>query len=217
MGGLFSLLTVNLYNGRTNSADLDALIDRLQPDVVAAQELAHDAATVLSDRYRFGAIQPATDHSGMALAAVRPMKVEALPLPHRSGLIGDFDGTEILAVHLANPMAVPFVFEERKAQVAAVMEMLAKPARRILVGDLNATPIWPAYRRLTRVLTDGIAELASSRTVRPRPTWGYRPWLPAFLRIDHVLVSGMVVTEASVHRMKGGDHRALFARLEVAE
>jgi endonuclease/exonuclease/phosphatase family metal-dependent hydrolase len=185
--------------------------------LVAAQELAANAATVLCDRYRFGLIRPATDHSGMALAAVRPIEVKTLPLPHRTGLIAKFEGIEILSVHLANPLAVPVVFKERKAQVAALMEVLATPARRILVGDLNATPAWPAFRRLTEVLTDGIGELASSKRKRPTPTWGYRPWLPAFLRIDHVLVSGLVVTEASVHRLKGADHRALFVRLELAE
>jgi endonuclease/exonuclease/phosphatase family metal-dependent hydrolase len=57
-------------------------------------------------------------------------------------------------------------------------------------NDLNATPAWPAYRRLAERLRDAAREHAAALGARPERTWG--PWhgAPRLLRIDHVFASG---------------------------
>jgi endonuclease/exonuclease/phosphatase family metal-dependent hydrolase len=76
---------------------------------------------------------------------------------------------------------------------------------------MNATPVWPAYRRLTSMLTDGIAEAGASRR-----TWGPFWWSPRMLRIDHVLVSsGVRVLDAHVRTVRGSDHSAVVVDIAV--
>jgi endonuclease/exonuclease/phosphatase (EEP) superfamily protein YafD len=83
------------------------------------------------------------------------------------------------------------------------------------VGDLNATPNWPAYRRL-RGRFDDAAEQAARRVGRaPGRTWGPWPGSPRLLRIDHVLVQGLVGTGSRVLPLRGSDHSALVAELDL--
>ncbi|MFP3913319.1 MAG: endonuclease/exonuclease/phosphatase family protein [Actinomycetota bacterium] len=206
---MFRVLTANLYNGGASASALDHLLEELRPDVVAAQELAPDAGEVLGARFPHGMVAPALDHTGMALAGSVPLEVRRQPLPHRDALVAEGPVT-IWCVHLANPVDAPPPILRRPRQVAALEALLAGSREpTLLVGDLNSTPLWPAYRRLRRHLDDGVAEWAE-RTGRPaRATWGYRPWLPAMLRIDHALVRHLKVHEAFTVRVPGADHRAL--------
>jgi endonuclease/exonuclease/phosphatase family metal-dependent hydrolase len=213
-----SLLTINLYNGRADAAELADLLDQLRPDVVAAQELAPDAALVLADRFHHGFLRPATDYTGMGLVAARPLvEMTAVPIPGHRGVAGRLGDLLVITIHLANPVMFPPTLALRRRQVEALSSWLSHtphPGQRVLMGDFNATPLWPAYRRLTRLMPDGVAAWAKEQGKRPSRTWGYHPRLPAMLRIDHVLVEGMKVTDSSVHRLRGGDHRALWVRLE---
>jgi endonuclease/exonuclease/phosphatase family metal-dependent hydrolase len=209
------LLTANLYNGRADCRSLAELIDRVRPDVVATQEMAPDASEVIAARLTHGRLDPAVDHSGLGLASRRPMDVTRQPLPHRDAMVGRLDDLTIWSVHLANPVGFPPPLGARRAQIEALAGHLAGADRKVVVGDFNATPIWPAYRRLTRdTLVDGLAEWSRRMGTRPARTWGYRPWLPAVLRIDHVLVAGVEVTNALVEQVAGSDHRAVIVDLE---
>lgn len=217
MDGRLRILSVNLLNGRASPASLRAVLDRTRPDVVAAQELAPNTATVLAERYGFGDVDPRRDYHGRALVASAPMDVAELPLPYRSGLRGRLDlgggDLSVVAVHLANPVLPRLRLLERRAQVRALMDELDGAGPLVLVGDLNSTPLWPAYRRLTTRLADGVAAWARATGRRAPATWGFRPSGTATLRIDHVLVRGIEVVDVAVHRVVGTDHRALVADL----
>jgi len=83
------------------------------------------------------------------------------------------------------------------------------PAQRVLVGDFNATPVWPVYRRIASVLSDAALMVARRRGERPRNTWG--PWAgsPRLLRIDHAMVEGVGVEDLQVVHVPGSDHSAV--------
>lgn len=207
---MLRVFSANLYNGNADSAALAGILERVDPDVVAAQELDPAAAAVIADRLPHGLVAPALDHSGMALASRIPMSVCRRSLPHRDALVAETDSLTIWCVHLANPVDTPPPVRIRRAQVQAIEEeLIGSQGPTLLVGDLNATPIWPAYRRLTRHLDDGVAEWASRGGSRPHRTWGYRAWVPPFLRIDHALVRDLKVHESFTVRVPGSDHRAL--------
>ncbi len=208
------VMTVNLLNGCADPVSLGRVLDEVSPDVVAAQELGFNAADVLAARFPHGRLEPADDHSGRGLVSVGPIDVSDLPLPYRGGLRGAVDvggsTAELISVHLANPIDPPRGrLRERRGQLAALEAILQVPTPRILVGDLNSTPLWPAYRRLVRHLDDVVAEWAKIHAVRRPRTWGYRPWWPAVLAIDHVLASGFRAVSVAVERIRGTDHRAL--------
>lgn len=206
---MFRVLTANLYNGRADPAGLARVLEELRPDFMAAQELAPDAAEVIADRFPHGMVAPAEDHTGMALVGHDPLPVRRQPLPHRDALVAENEMT-IWCVHLANPVDMPPPWTARRRQVEELVARVEESrGPTLLLGDLNSTPVWPAYRRLTRHLQDGVAEWARAAGRRPARTWGYRPWLPAFLRIDHALMRDLKVDGSFTVRIPGCDHRGL--------
>lgn len=85
----------------------------------------------------------------------------------------------------------------------ALDALAAHPSPRLLVGDLNLV----ASEVLPWSTADGYALLAGPPTHSTRRARVTR-------RIDHVLVQGATVTEASVHRFPVSDHCAVVADLE---
>jgi endonuclease/exonuclease/phosphatase family metal-dependent hydrolase len=213
------LVTVNLYNGRVLPHDLVRFLDEVAAEVVCAQEVGPDAGRILAERFPYGAVESGLRHEGRAMVSTRPISPTPLELPFRGGYramidIGD-EQVDLISVHLGNPAGGIAELMARHRQLDALLPILALPRRRVVAGDLNATPAWPAYRRLRRYLDDGVADLAARRGVRPSRTWSkYARW-PALLRIDHVLTRGVEVTSVRVERIAGLDHRALVVDLVV--
>lgn len=206
---MLRVLTSNLYNGGADPSAYGRLLDHIDPDVVAAQELSADLAEVIGSRYDHGLLAPADDYKGMGLVSRHPIDVERVHLPHRDALVGSNDVT-IWCVHLANPIDRPPPIRQRRAQVGQILDRIISSAgRTLLVGDLNATPIWPAYRRFRAHLDDGVADWARRNGRRPSRTWGLRTWWPPVLRIDHAFVRDLVVLNTFTVRVPGSDHRAL--------
>jgi len=153
--------------------------------------------------------------------------VERLALPERDARVArlaarDWPGLardiEVVNAHLANPViGIPASWRFRRGQVDGLAAYLssAEPRPRALVGDLNATPRWPAYRRLAAELDDA-AQIAAARHGRSAErTWGPYPGSPRLLRIDHVLVDALDVLDFRVVSIEGSDHSAVVADLAV--
>ena len=83
----------------------------------------------------------------------------------------------------------------------------------MVLGDLNAAPGWPSYRRLRRHLDDAAAVIADRNRSRPERTWSLRPGGRPLMRIDHILVNGVAVHDVATVWVKGSDHRALVAEV----
>lgn len=227
--GRFRLVSANLAHGKADAEAFARLVRALEADVVAVQELVAAQADALGRVMPFGRLDPARDYKGMGIALRSPGTVGRIPLPYRAAYaatLGAADGPgggeviEIVNVHIAAPHAPPFgfAFRHRDAQVRALEEYLdAAPAgRRAVVGDLNATPLWPVYRRLAARLTDAAVEAARGNGGHVRATWGPWPGSPRLLRIDHVFVSGLAVRRVRVVPIEGSDHSAVVVDLLVA-
>ena len=85
-----------------------------------------------------------------------------------------------------------------------------------MVGDFNATPIWPVYRAMAAVLEDLALTHARATGRRPRRTWPSWPeplgWF-RFLRIDHCFGHGLEVHHCEVVDLPGSDHKGLLLDL----
>ena len=224
---MLRVLTANLCHGRADASALVELVRSLDVAVVAVQELGSRLAEALAGVLPHGKLEPTPDGMGLGIALRHPGDVERIVLPQRdarvarlspSGWPGLPRTVEIVNAHLANPvLGVPAGWRYRRGQVAGLAAYLAsaEPCPRALVGDFNATPRWPAYRRLAAELDDA-AVLAAARVGRaPAPTWGPYPGAPRLLRIDHVLVDAFDVLELRVLPLPGSDHAAVVADLAV--
>jgi endonuclease/exonuclease/phosphatase family metal-dependent hydrolase len=224
---MLRVLSANLWYGRADVAALLELVRALDVAVVAVQELGPRQADALSAALPHGKLEPTPEGMGLGIALRHPGEVERLALPQRdarvaklspSGWPGLPRSVEIVNAHLANPVVgVPASWRHRRGQVDGLVAYLtsAEGCPRALVGDLNSTPRWPAYRRLVAELDDA-AVLAAARAGRaPEPTWGPTPGAPRMLRIDHVLVDAFDVVDFRVFRLPGSDHSAVVADLAV--
>lgn len=222
------ILTANLLNGRARPDAIAEVVHSHRVDVAAFQELGPAQAAAIAAVLPHGKLEPALDHNGMGIALRRPGEVRRLPLPHRDARVAELaaadwgtrHAVEIVNLHVQAPHSVwPWVARaRRRAQVSGVTRYLTASPRpsRVLVGDLNATAIWPAYRRLADHLPDAAVHHARRRGDRPRRTWGPWPGAPRLLRIDHVLASGLEPLHVETIGIAGSDHHAVLVELRVA-
>ncbi|RMH70016.1 MAG: endonuclease/exonuclease/phosphatase family protein, partial [Actinomyces sp.] len=96
------------------------------------------------------------------------------------------------------------------ADLADVPGRLADPL--VVAGDLNATE---AHRPLARLL-DRFTDTASVTGSGWRGTWPTNRRWPPVLRLDRILVRGLVTLEHEVGPAPGSDHRHVRAVVEVA-
>lgn len=231
MSARFRLVTANLALDRgADPAAFARLVQDLGADVVAVQELGWRQAAALAAVLPFGRLEPTREGGRMGIARRSPGPVSRIPLPPRDAYATELilvarDGreapVEILNVHILAPQMQPpwWALAGRRAQLHGLeAHLAATPDRpRVLVGDLNATPLWPVYRRLTRRLRDAAGEAARGNGGRAARTWGPWPGSPRLLRIDHALVSGLAVHAARVVPVPGSDHSALVVDLSLPE
>ncbi len=141
-------------------------------------------------------------------------------MPFRAGIAARLDPEEwpnltreleVINVHMANPIGLPLPRSAaiRRKQLGALLEYTATPTSRLVVGDFNASPIWPLYRRMAARMDDAVARAARERGERPARTWGPTAQSPRLLRIDHVFTEGLRPTYAAALSLPGSDHRAV--------
>jgi endonuclease/exonuclease/phosphatase (EEP) superfamily protein YafD len=187
----------------------------LGADVVAVQELATTQAEALASAFPFGTLEVQPHRMGIALK--QPGCVRRIDLAGRCAYASDVaaDGSgaritvvnaHIIAPHVGPPWTVAALRRRQTRELDAYLRSTPRPL--VLVGDLNSTPLWPAYRRLASTLTDAALEAARREGRRPGRTWGLR-YGPRLLRIDHALVTGVTVDDVQVLPIAGSDHHAL--------
>ena len=219
------LLTANLWNGAAEPEAVARLLVDEQVDVACLQELAPEQAEAVADVLPFGWLAPARDGDGAGIAARAEIEVEPLPLYRRSLLRAKLAAKHwpglartlrVWNAHLWAPHEIGGL-AIRRQQVRAILAALGaeSPGPLTLAGDFNATPCWPAYRRIAARLCDAEAQVAAREGRRARRTWspwsGPRRW--RLLRIDHVFTRGIEVGALRRLPVPGSDHDALCADL----
>jgi endonuclease/exonuclease/phosphatase family metal-dependent hydrolase len=192
------------------------------------QELGRSQARALRKVLPHGVLEPADDYFGMGIALRQPGQVRRLPLPYRDGRVAEIalngngaDGhVEIINVHVQAPHSLRSwsAYRNRRGQLRGLERHLdARPEqRRVVVGDLNATPKWPWYRRVSERLVDAAVAAAEQNSHRPQATWGPWPGSPRLLRIDHALVHRLAVEDFRIMPIVGSDHSAIVVDLVLA-
>jgi len=223
------ILSANLCGGRADAAAFAELLIRSEVDIAALQELTPATAEAVARVLPHGHLDPAVDSTGMGIAMRRTGDVRSVPLPFCSAQAAVLDPSqwsvldqtvEVMNVHFSNPLRQPpwRTSAQRTQQRRVVEAWLAEPGKpRVVVGDFNASPLWPLYRRLARRGEDVMSTVARRNGSRPEPTWsplwsGRR----RLLRIDHALATHLAALSARVVHVSGSDHSAILFDLDTS-
>jgi endonuclease/exonuclease/phosphatase (EEP) superfamily protein YafD len=223
VGSSIRIFSGNLWFGRADPDGLVELIRRHRIDVFAAQELGFANAEAISSELPFGRLEPCDHFMGMGIALRRPARTERIPLPFRDARRALLDPGEwadleqavcLVNVHFQAPHSLrPFPSALlRHRQVRALERFMYQnpSASRCVMGDYNATPAWPLYRRMRRHLDDAALHFARREGRPVHPTWGPRPDSRRLLRIDHAMVRGLDVEHFEVVAIPGSDHSGIL-------
>lgn len=220
--GRLRILSINLLADRAAPEDLHRVLSEADPDVVCVQELGPMTAAVIANLLPHGRLDPRDDLFGLGIATRHPVRVERLEFEERSGWIARLEPdrwagleqpVDIFDVHLVNPLDRPWG-ATRRARRRQVQKIVAaaheRDVARVVIGDMNATPLWREYKTLTEIGTD-----AALATGTDRRTWSQFLFGPRLLRIDHAFVSGAHPVTTSTVRVRGTDHSALILDIDV--
>jgi endonuclease/exonuclease/phosphatase family metal-dependent hydrolase len=226
--GHLRVLSTNLCKGRADGEALGRQIEALDIDVIAVQELSAAQAGVISELLPHGKLEPTPERDGMGIALRHPGNVEHLPLHARDAQVvqlapGEWphlpEVVELVNVHIQAPHCPPVwgSLALRRNQIRALNSYLrgVPRPRRVVIGDFNSTPIWPAYRALGSHLDDAAKLNAGATRRRTARTWG--PWYgaPRLLRIDHAFIRGLAVERFDVVEVVGSDHSGILTDLRI--
>lgn len=234
------LLWANLQNWTTDSADLDAVLDDAQADIIVLTELsARHVQAVERARQRWPHQTRFPSGSAFDLLLLsrwpaRDMRVhqplgdqfpvfDGLFCPELAGWNGAcFAVVSLHAVRPALPGGAIGIAPTRRdtmldAAAGAARGRIADGHRLVLLGDLNSTP-WSASFR--RVLGEGgLTDSATQPAERPRwplPSW-FSTWPGIGLPIDHALLGpDWRVVERRAGPYFRSDHRPLVIELRPA-
>ena len=217
------ILSANLRQDGADPVALAEMLEALDIDVLCVQELGTRLAEAIARALPEGALGPDLDCQGLGIACRRPAEVQRFSLPGRDGFAARLSPAhwsqlsrpvEILNVHIFAPQTWPYFprVHTRRRQVEELLAFIdgAKPLPRAVVGDFNATPLWPAYRRIAARMRHSVTAHASGAFARHR-TWPYVPALgiAGWIGIDHCFLTGLVARDLRVVPLRGSDHLGL--------
>lgn len=217
-------MTANLLHDRGEPEAFSALLADTDPDVLVTQELSVGCASVIADHFPYHRLNPTSGFTGRGIASRLPASFGDIPMPIRSGTwaIVAVEGRllRLVGMHLANPIQFPWwrSLRARFYQLEALFEWADsgdEDMPLVVAGDMNASPRWPAYRRMSERWTDLVLDFANEEGVTPPRTWAWRPGWTRLLRIDHVFGLGVEVSNASVAPIGGSDHHAVIVDIEL--
>ncbi|CAN5753520.1 hypothetical protein BH23ACT4_BH23ACT4_07090 [soil metagenome] len=216
-------MTGNVLRDAVDTAHLGDLIDRVDPDLVFLQEMTEGTAVVLAERFEHHFLFPSEEFEGRGVASKYESECGSIELPWRPGTWArvTVEGKTLVGagVHMTNPIQFPWwrSIRERREQVEALLRWADRQDADALIvaGDMNASPVWPLYRRLDDRFDDLALTAAGGMGRNPEPTWGWRPGWPRVLRIDHVFGTGVEAVATHVEPIRGSDHHALIVDFTI--
>ena len=204
--------------------DIDAVADvvaTLDADVIVFSEYTrgHQAAleaSALADEYPYRLQRQELNATGIGVWSRFPTaSPEELADSDDSVAVvvrapdGD---VHVVAMHLPTPISDVEAWRNELAAAARIGRDAVEPT--LLIGDLNSSYWHPPFRRLLDVgfVDAHVADGAGFTT-----SWPTDWWLPPFVRLDHALTTGgLVSTDVDDFEIPGSDHRGLVVTVAPA-
>ena len=220
--GQFRLMSLNMFNGEANSADVAD--QAAHSDVVILVETTPDALTALEEygwdeRFRYSLGDPREGFSNTAIYSRFPLSrskslgdtsfqqwVTTVRIPR----VGDI---RLIAVHPCNPYCGGGRWSaEHRVVRRAVIDNLDHPL--VVAGDFNAVDDHGPMQALQRAGLKSATDVAGAGWL---PTYPANRPIPPLLPIDHVLINDdLTATSVTSFAVSGSDHRGLLATVAAA-
>lgn len=224
------VLSSNLRLGRADAQSFVGLA-RESADVVTVAELTSEAldrfnAAGMGSQFPYSVLLPSAGAGGLGLWSRYPLTKMTAPR-HRAVIMPaariKVPGVEldplVASVHIMSPVAGDenTIDDWRRSMAAAKAQLdnfanAAGDAALIIGGDYNSTPDMRQYRDL---LTNGFRDAVEQTGSGYGPTFKADSWLPPVITIDHVLTRNAAAASIRTVKIKGSDHRALLATIQV--
>jgi endonuclease/exonuclease/phosphatase family metal-dependent hydrolase len=237
-GPPYQQLTVMTYNilWRTDGDYQEAidLINEADADIVALQELSHEAApileTALTERYPYMALYPQdSGFEGQGLLSKYPILESDYWKPENAfgnqrAIIQLTERTEISVynVHMTHPATEGSFFnpDPRGEGITDILNTIEEDGayQVILLGDFNMPDLSNDYDEIREAFQDSYREAGSGLGFTFAIRFNGLPsWKQPMLRLDYVFTKGWIYTnEARVWEDAGGsDHHPVWAELDV--
>ncbi|WP_234935488.1 endonuclease/exonuclease/phosphatase family protein [Mycolicibacterium austroafricanum] len=220
------VLSSNLRYGRAEPGEFVKLA-RNSADVVTVSELTAEAVqrfygAGMGDEFPNSMLFPASNAGGNGIWSRYPLTPISPTRFWNTGMVaarvqipGVLIEPAVASVHITSPMGS---FESWRNGVTATTSRLAGLADAvgdgavIAAGDFNSTPDMRQFRDL---IANGYRDAVRSTGVGFMPTFPSDTALPPVIAIDHVLARRANVTSVHSVDVRGSDHRALLATVEV--
>ena len=227
MGFALRILSCNLQRGAASAGPLTQLLETLSVDVVCAQESNRTLGSAMAELLPEGNLHEAWRYRGVGFGARRAVKLSRFAMPRRDGWAVELSPTvwtglseslTIVNVHILGPHLWPYFPNplRRRQQLKALAGFLDDLDGRpfAVLGDFNASPLWPFYRFMKKRYQD--AALSADRDRPAPPTWPHWPRLGirGLIRIDHCFLSRLRARSSKLVELPGSDHFGLLVDLE---
>jgi len=224
------VLSSNLRYGRAEPTEFVALATR-EADVVSVVELTPEAVerfkqAGIDAAFPYSFVRPGPDPGGTGIWSRYPV-TPVTEARHRNATmpavrvaVPGLPAEPVLAaVHVPSPLTGErnTIADWDQAMVASKVQLdnfarQAGPAAVIVGGDYNSTPNMRQFRDL---LTNGYRDAAEETGSGFGPTFKADMALPPMITIDHILTRNAAVSSVRTISVKGSDHRALLATIQL--
>ncbi len=224
------VLASNLRYGRADPAQFVELATR-DADLISAVELTPEAVerfrkAGIETTFPYSFLKPRPGAGGIGIWSrypVAPVTASRHRGVNMPAVRVDIPGLQtkpiVAAVHVYSPVAgdenTIADWNRGMAGAKAQLDDFAReagPAAVIIGGDYNSTPNMRQFRDL---LTNGYRDAVEQTGPGFGPTFKADIALPPVITIDHILTRNAAVSSVRTITIKGSDHRALLARIQL--
>ncbi|MDQ6927077.1 MAG: endonuclease/exonuclease/phosphatase family protein [Actinomycetota bacterium] len=218
------IFSANLKYTNTQMVPMAEEIRRARPDVVLLQELSPAnlealRGTGIVDNFEFTLIQPRLMPTGSAVLSNLPMSdaatwdVDGMINARVTVTVGN-KNIRIYDIHTNAPFGAPGATQWERQLAAIRRSVTSERGPLVVAGDFNASF---GHRPFRALLDAGLRDAHTERGRGWATTWPRDlRVIPAFVRLDHVLVSHQFAVVGIAEGIgKGSDHRPVIADLAV--
>jgi endonuclease/exonuclease/phosphatase (EEP) superfamily protein YafD len=215
------VVAMNLWYQNPRIDDVDDVLTDVDADVIVLNEYtpSHQStllATDLADRYEYRIDRGGRGATGVALWSKWPIRLGPSLDTFNDSLDVTIAGPDadvrVVAMHMPTPIVDFDAWRADLATGARIGRSTEVPT--LLIGDLNASYWHPDFRSL---LDAGFVDANAAAGSGFSTSWPTDWWIPPFVRLDHALTTGgLVSTDVDDVDVPGSDHRGLIVTVAPA-